>query len=207
MVNFYAKDALGYTLVGDFVFQLDKLDPYAATQDIKPFSKWSWFHEDWQGVAKALLGWIISTSGLSNSVCEIAAKGLVPKSQALQYVWGEVPGWRHSQNKEPRTRALISTTPHLGMSPAGGFLPIIIEHEAEVIMNLNIPISRGVGGGFLKLLLKSVLKHHIIYGDFNGATCYYSGEVSHDIRLYILKVGKYTSTWHGVISKRQDRDV
>ncbi len=85
----------------------------------------------------------------------------------------------------------MSTTPHLGMSPAGGFLPIIIEHEAEVIMNLNIPISGGVGGGgFLKLLLK----HHIIYGDFNGATCYYSGEVSHDKRLYILKVGKYTST-------------
>jgi hypothetical protein len=46
MVNFYAKDGLGYTLVGDLVFQLDKLDPYAATQDIKPFSKWSWFHED-----------------------------------------------------------------------------------------------------------------------------------------------------------------
>jgi hypothetical protein len=46
MVNFYAKDGLGYTLVGDLVLQLDKLDPFAATQDIKPFSKWSWFHED-----------------------------------------------------------------------------------------------------------------------------------------------------------------
>jgi hypothetical protein len=46
MVNFYAKDGLGYTLVGDLVLQLDKLDPYATTQDIKPFSKWSWFHED-----------------------------------------------------------------------------------------------------------------------------------------------------------------
>ncbi len=162
----------------------------------------------WQGAAKAQLERIISTSGLSNSVCEIAAKGLVPKSQALQYAGGEVPGWRHSQNKEPRTREWMSTTPHLGMSPAHRFLPIIIEHEAEVIMNLNTPISWDVGGGgFLKLLLKGILKHHIIYGDFNGVTCYYSGEVSHDIRLYILKVGKYTSTWHGVTSKRQDWDV
>jgi len=92
MVNFYAKDGLGYTLVGELVLQHNKLDPYAATQDIKPFSKWSWFPERSQGTAKALLQRIISTSGLSNSVCEIAAKGLVPKSQALQYVWGEVPG-------------------------------------------------------------------------------------------------------------------
>jgi hypothetical protein len=29
-----------HTLVGDLEFQLDKLDPYAAAQDIKPF-KWS----------------------------------------------------------------------------------------------------------------------------------------------------------------------
>jgi hypothetical protein len=191
------------------VFQLDKLDPYAATQDIKPLSKWSWFHEDWQGAAKALLERIISTSGLSNSVCEIAAKGLVPKSQALQYVWGEVPGWRHSQIKS-LGQGSGWAQPHIWEC----LLPVVFAHHNRAWgrgyhepKHTNIPISQCVGGGFLKLLLKSVLKHHIIYGDFNGATCYYSGEVSHDIRLYSLKVGKYTSTWHGVISKRQDRDV
>jgi len=43
----------------------------------------------------------------------------------------------------------------LGMSPACRFLPIIIEHKAEVIMNINMPISWGAEGGrFLHLLLK-----------------------------------------------------
>jgi len=37
LVNFYANDGLAYTLVEDLEFQLDKLDPYAAAQDIKPF--------------------------------------------------------------------------------------------------------------------------------------------------------------------------
>jgi len=76
-VNFHAKDGSGYTLLGDVVLQLDKINPQVAARMVSPFSKWRRYGEERQAAAKAQLERITSTNGLSDNVYEIASKSLV----------------------------------------------------------------------------------------------------------------------------------
>ncbi|CAI9291171.1 unnamed protein product [Lactuca saligna] len=76
-VNFHAKDGSGYKFVGEFVLQLDKLNPQMASGVVSSFSRWKRYDDTRQNLAKAQLEMIMSANGLSKNVYEIVLKSLV----------------------------------------------------------------------------------------------------------------------------------
>jgi aminopeptidase N len=73
-VRFHAVDGEGYRFLTDQVIRIDKENPQIAARLLGSLSRWRKFEPQRQGLMKAALEKILSTSGLSKDSFEIASK-------------------------------------------------------------------------------------------------------------------------------------
>lgn len=75
-VGFHQVDGSGYRLVGDFILQLDKLNPQIAARLAGSLGGWQRFDSDRQTMMKNVLNTIVAEQDLSPDVYEIVSRSL-----------------------------------------------------------------------------------------------------------------------------------
>ena len=75
-VRFHDKSGEGYGLLGDYILQLDPLNPQIAARLITPLSYWRKYDETRKTLMKGQLERILNTPSLSKDVYEIVSKSL-----------------------------------------------------------------------------------------------------------------------------------
>jgi aminopeptidase N len=75
-VNFHAADGSGYEFIGDYVLELNRLNPQIASRLVTSFSMWRKYDETRQGLMKQQLERIAAEKDLSKDVYEIVSKSL-----------------------------------------------------------------------------------------------------------------------------------
>jgi aminopeptidase N len=74
--GFHRSDGAGYEFLADQVIQLDELNPQVASRMVRIMSRWKRYDEQRKTLMKQQLERIVSRSGVSKDVYEIAAKSL-----------------------------------------------------------------------------------------------------------------------------------
>jgi len=75
-VRFHAADGAGYAFLADQVIALDAINPQVAARMARGFDRWRKFDAQRQSHARAALGRIRGTKGVSKGVLEIATRAL-----------------------------------------------------------------------------------------------------------------------------------
>ncbi|MDZ7841943.1 MAG: aminopeptidase N [Gammaproteobacteria bacterium] len=75
-LHFHRPDGKGYELVGDYVLELDRLNPQVAARLASPFSFWRHYEATRRDLMRAQLERIRRSGGLSRDVGEIVSKAL-----------------------------------------------------------------------------------------------------------------------------------
>jgi aminopeptidase N len=75
-VRFHAADGAGYRFLADQVIALDALNPTVAARMARGFDRWRKFDAGRQAHAKAALGRIRDTQGLSTDTFEVVSRAL-----------------------------------------------------------------------------------------------------------------------------------
>jgi aminopeptidase N len=82
-VRFHAADGSGYAFAADRVIALDPLNPQVAARLARSFDRWRKFDTIHQEHAKAALGRIRDTAGLSKDTTEVVTKALATSAPAV----------------------------------------------------------------------------------------------------------------------------
>ena len=76
-VRFHAADGEGYVFIGDFILQLDPINPQVTARLVAAFSQWRRYDAARQALMCVQLRRILAVPGLSRDVYEIVSKSLV----------------------------------------------------------------------------------------------------------------------------------
>lgn len=76
LVNFHAKDGLGYQLLADQIITLNSLNPQMASRLIAPLTKWRRYVAVQGELMKQQLQRIMAEEALSKDVFEVVSKSL-----------------------------------------------------------------------------------------------------------------------------------
>ncbi|MDR0781977.1 MAG: aminopeptidase N [Pseudomonadales bacterium] len=75
-VGFHAADGSGYAFLGDYVIELNRLNPQIASRQLTPLTRWRRFDAQRQALMKAQLQRVMAAPNLSPDVYEVVSKSL-----------------------------------------------------------------------------------------------------------------------------------
>jgi aminopeptidase N len=75
-VGFHAADGSGYQFLGDYVLELNKLNPQIASRQLTPLTRWRRYDSKRQALMKAQLQRVMNEPNLSPDVYEVVSKSL-----------------------------------------------------------------------------------------------------------------------------------